>query len=77
VETGYWFKPLKMECPFVEIACFTCHSHVTTTDFLPQFQHQERDLIEQIDLADWPLLFEAPVTLTAPTTTVGVGCSSG
>jgi hypothetical protein len=39
-----------MECPFVEIACFTCHNHVTTTDFLPQFQRQERDLIEQIDL---------------------------
>jgi integrase len=50
VETGYCFKPLKMECPFVEIACFTCHNHVTTTDFLPQFQRQERDLIEQIDL---------------------------
>ena len=39
-----------MECPFVEIACFTCHNHVTTADFLPQFQRQERDLIEQIDL---------------------------
>ena len=50
VETGYCFKPLKMECPFVEIACFTCHNHVTTTDFLPQFQRQERDLLEQIDL---------------------------
>ncbi len=50
VETGYCFKPQKMECPFVEIACFTCHNHVTTTDFLPQFQRQERDLIEQIDL---------------------------
>src|SRR5260370_22573596 len=50
VETGYCFKPLKMECPFVEIACFTCHNHVTTTDFLPQFQRQERALLEQIDL---------------------------
>ena len=49
VETGYCFKPLKMECPFVEITWFTCHNHVTTTDFLPQFQRQERDLIEQID----------------------------
>src|SRR5437660_5290579 len=39
-----------MECPFVEIACFTCHNHVTTTDFLPQFQRQERDLLEQIEL---------------------------
>ena len=29
---------------------FTCHNHVTTTDFLPQFKRQERDLIEQIDL---------------------------
>ena len=50
VETGYCFKPLKMDCPFVEIACFACHNHVTTTDFLPQFQRQERDLIEQTDL---------------------------
>jgi hypothetical protein len=50
VETGYCFKPLKMECSFVEIACFTCHNHVTTTDFLPQFQRQERDLLEQIEL---------------------------
>jgi integrase len=50
VETGYCFKPLKMECPFVEIARFTCHNHVTTADFLPQFRHQEQDLVEQIDL---------------------------
>jgi hypothetical protein len=50
VETGYCFKPLKMECPFVEIACFTCHNHVTTGDFLPQFRRQEHDLLEQIDL---------------------------
>ncbi len=38
----------------MEIACFTCHNHVTnhvtTADFLPQFQRQERDLLEQIDL---------------------------
>jgi hypothetical protein len=39
-----------MECPFVEIACFNCHNHVTTADFLPQFRHQERDLLEQIEL---------------------------
>jgi len=39
-----------MDCPFVEIASFTCHNHVTTSGFLPQFQRQERDLIEQIDL---------------------------
>jgi hypothetical protein len=39
-----------MKCPFVEIACFTCHNHVTNTDFLPQFRRQERDLLEQIDL---------------------------
>jgi hypothetical protein len=50
VETGYCFKPLKMECPVVEIACFTCHNHVTTGDFLPQFRRQEHDLLEQIDL---------------------------
>jgi hypothetical protein len=50
VETGYCFKPLKMDCPFVEIACFTCHNHVTTADFLPQFRRQERDLLEQIEL---------------------------
>jgi hypothetical protein len=41
---------LKMECPFVEIACFSCHNHVTTSDFLPQFRHQEHDLLEQIEL---------------------------
>lgn len=50
VETGYCFKPLKMDCPFVEIPCFTCHNHVTTGDFLPQFRRQERDLREQIEL---------------------------
>ena len=50
VETGYCFKPLKMECPFVDIACFSCHNHVTTADFLPQFRRQERDLLDQIDL---------------------------
>jgi integrase len=50
VETGYCFKPLKMECPFVDIACFSCHNHVTTTDFLPQFRRQEQDLVDQIDL---------------------------
>jgi hypothetical protein len=50
VEAGYCFKPLKMECPFVDIACFTCHNHVTTNDFLPQFRRQEHDLLEQIHL---------------------------
>src|SRR6266550_4204759 len=50
VETGYCFKPLKLDCPFVEIACYSCHNHVTTADFLPQFRRQERDLLDQIEL---------------------------
>src|SRR5581483_5411183 len=49
-DKGYCFKPKKMACPYVEIACYSCRNWATTPDFLPEFETMERDLRFQIEL---------------------------
>ena len=49
---GYCFKPKKAHCPPQETPCYTCHHFCTTPDFLPQFEHEERDLRELIALGE-------------------------
>lgn len=49
---GYCFKPKKANCPTQDSPCYTCRHFCTTPDFLPQFEKQERDLHELIDLGE-------------------------
>jgi hypothetical protein len=49
-DKGYCFKPKKMACPYVEIACDTRPNWATTPAFLPEFEIMERDLWFQIEL---------------------------
>jgi len=47
---GYCFKPKKANCPTQDSPCYTCRHFCTTPDFLPQFERQERELRELIEL---------------------------
>lgn len=47
---GYCFKPKKANCPTQDSPCYTCRHFCTTPDFLPQFEKQERELHELIEL---------------------------
>lgn len=47
---GYCFKPKKANCPTQDTPCYTCHHFCTTPDFLPQFEHEEREMRELIEL---------------------------
>ncbi|GHO88192.1 tyrosine-type recombinase/integrase [Dictyobacter formicarum] len=47
---GYCFKPKKANCPTQETPCYTCHHFCTTPDFLPQFEREEREMRELIEL---------------------------
>ncbi len=49
---GYCFKPKKANCPTQDSPCYTCHHFCTTPDFLPQFEKQERELRELIELGE-------------------------
>jgi len=49
---GYCFKPKKANCPTQDSPCYTCRYFCTTPDFLPQFEKQERDLHELIELGE-------------------------
>lgn len=47
---GYCFKPKKANCPTQDSPCYTCRHFCTTPDFLHQFEKQERELHELIEL---------------------------
>jgi integrase len=49
---GYCFKPKKANCPTQDTPCYTCRHFCTTPDFLPQFEHEERELRELIVLGE-------------------------
>lgn len=49
---GYCFKPKKANCPTQDTPCYTCRHFCTTPDFLPQFDHEERELRELIVLGE-------------------------
>jgi site-specific recombinase XerD len=49
---GYCFKPKKANCPTQDTPCYTCHHFCTTPDFLPQFEHEEREMRELIELGE-------------------------
>ncbi len=49
---GYCFKPKKAHCPTQDSPCYTCRHFCTTPDFLPQFEKQERELHELIELGE-------------------------
>lgn len=49
---GYCFKPKKANCPTQDSPCYTCRHFCTTPDFLPQFEKQERELYELIELGE-------------------------
>jgi len=49
---GYCFKPKKANCPTQDSLCYTCRHFCTTPDFLPQFEKQERELHELIQLGE-------------------------
>lgn len=49
---GYCFKPKKANCPTQDTPCYTCRHFCTTPDFLAQFEKQERDLRELIELGE-------------------------
>ncbi len=47
---GYCFKPKKANCPTQDSPCYTCRHFCTTPDFLSQFEKQERELHELVEL---------------------------
>ena len=47
---GYCFKPKKANCPTQDTPCYTCRHFCTTPDFLPQFEYEEREMRELIEL---------------------------
>jgi integrase len=49
---GYCFKPKKANCPTQDSPCYTCRHFCTTPDFLLQFEKQERELHELIQLGE-------------------------
>lgn len=49
---GFCFKPKKANCPTQDTPCYTCRHFCTTPDFLPQFEHEERELHELIVLGE-------------------------
>ncbi|HYL45190.1 MAG TPA: tyrosine-type recombinase/integrase [Ktedonobacteraceae bacterium] len=49
---GYCFKPKKANCPTQDSPCYTCRHFCTAPDFLPQFEKQERELHELIELGE-------------------------
>lgn len=49
---GYCFKPKKANCPTQDTPCYTCRHFCTTPDFLPQFEHEERELRDLIVLGE-------------------------
>ena len=49
---GYCFKPKKANCPTQDTPCYTCRHFCTTPDFLPQFEHEEREMRELIELGE-------------------------
>jgi integrase len=49
---GYCFKPKKADCPIQVTPCYTCHHFCTTPDFLPQMEHEEREMRELISLGE-------------------------
>ncbi len=49
---GYCFKPKKANCPTQETPCYTCHHFCTTPDFLLQFELEEREMRELIELGE-------------------------
>ncbi len=49
---GYCFKPKKANCPTQDTPCYTCHHFCTTPDFLPQFEREEREMRELIQLGE-------------------------
>jgi hypothetical protein len=49
---GYCFKPKAMDCPAATTPCYTCRAFVTTPAFLPQLEHEIRDLETQVELGE-------------------------
>jgi integrase len=49
---GYCFKPRKANCPTQDTPCYTCRHFCTTPDFLPQFEHEEQEMRELIELGE-------------------------
>ncbi len=49
---GWCFKPRSMECPASRIPCLTCSAFATTSDFLPQFEHEVRQTEDAIAVAE-------------------------
>jgi len=49
---GYCFKPKKANCPTQDTPCYTCRHFCTTPDFLPQFEREEREMRELIELGE-------------------------
>ena len=49
---GYCFKPKKANCPTQDTPCYSCHHFCTIPDFLPQFEREEREMRELIDLGE-------------------------
>jgi hypothetical protein len=49
---GYCFKPKKANCPTQDSPCYTCRHFCTTPDFLLQFEKQEQELRELIELGE-------------------------
>ncbi len=49
---GYCFKPKKANCPTQDTPCYTCRHFCTTPDFLVQFEREERELQELIELGE-------------------------
>jgi len=49
---GYCFKPKAMDCPAATTPCYTCRAFVTTPAFLPQIEHEIRDLETQVELGE-------------------------
>lgn len=49
---GYCFKPKKANCPTQDTPCYTCRHFCTTPDFLAQFEREEREMRELIELGE-------------------------
>ena len=49
---GYCLKPRKANCPTQDTPCYTCRHFCTTPDFLPQFEREEREMRELIELGE-------------------------
>ena len=52
LQNGYCFKPQKFDCPAAHIPCYSCAMFVTTPAFLAQFEHEQRETIELIQIGE-------------------------